>query len=337
MDMPGEKLVQKLWETVAEKGVGALFKPWQMLREGRASIELKREELLVIAQAERDADRIRRGEISLPFNNQPPLLLEHCTISSVQPDGSCPPLALPVLANDIAIADTIRREANVTMALLHAEQTLEQDPHVPPDTKVDEDWLFKWRDSASQVSSEELQNLWGRVLAGEVKAPGNYSLRTLEFLKNLSQQEAEAIAKLAQFVVSDVIYRDAKEALEEAGVSFGFLLQMQQLGVVSGVEAIGLNITWKSTEASRFFCLLRSNSRVLIATAENPDHTITLPGYQVTYIGTQVLRLSKFEPHLNYLKKVGEHLKTQNVKVVLAQYIDDIAPGQIHYFGAQEL
>ncbi len=51
MEFPGEKLVIKLWETVAERGIGGLFRPWQMRREGRVSIELKREELLVIAQA----------------------------------------------------------------------------------------------------------------------------------------------------------------------------------------------------------------------------------------------------------------------------------------------
>lgn len=335
MEMPGEKLVLKLWETVAEKGVGSLFKPWQMRREGRATIELKREELLVIAQAERDAVRIRRGELSFSFND-PLLLLEHAANSDGQPAASSPQPNLPVLANGIAIADTIRREANVTKALLHAEQTLEQDAQVPPEAKVDEDWLFKWRDSASQVSSEELQNLWGRLLAGEIKAPGNYSLRTLEFLKNLSQQEAEAIAKLSQFVVGEVVYRDAKELLEQAGVSFGFLLHMQQLGVVSGVEAIGLNVTWNSVDKSQFIRPLLSNSMVLIATAENPDHTITLPVYKLTYIGTQVFRLGKFDPHVEYLKKVGERLKTQNVKVELAQYID-IGPNEIRYFGGQEL
>lgn len=58
MELPGEKLVIKMWETVAE----SLFKPWQMRREGRASIELKREELLVIAQAEHEAELLRTGQ-----------------------------------------------------------------------------------------------------------------------------------------------------------------------------------------------------------------------------------------------------------------------------------
>lgn len=337
MDFPGEKLVIKLWETVADKGVGSLFKPWQMRREGRASIELRREELLAIAQAERDAERIRRGEISLaPPNNSPLLLI---TQDEVHPGGADAPswhTQLPQATSDILVAETVRREANVTRALLHAEEALEADPQTPPDANVNEDWLYRWRDSASQVSNEELQNLWGRLLAGEVKAPGTFSLRTLEFLRNLSQSEAEAIAKLSQFVVDDVIYREAKDLLDEAGVTFGFLLHMQQMGVVSGVEAVGLSITWSSLDTSRFIRALTSNSMVLVATTDDPNHTLSLPSYQLTAIGKQVLQLGKFEPHIDYLKKVAEHLKSQGVQVELAQYVD-VAPDQIRYFNGQKL
>lgn len=60
MQAPGEALLAKFWETIAEKGIGGLFKPWQIRREGRASIEIRRQEMLVLAQAEREADAIRR-------------------------------------------------------------------------------------------------------------------------------------------------------------------------------------------------------------------------------------------------------------------------------------
>lgn len=334
MQMPGEKLLEKMWDTIADKGIGGLFKPWQMRREGRASIDLKREELLAIAQAEHDAERIRRGEFRL--SEAPGLKL--IAAPSVQETSGLDPNvpALPLLASEAVIAETVRREANVTRALLHAEEALEQEDQAPSDVPVDDDWLFRWRDSASQVSNEELQNLWGRVLAGEFKAPGSFSLRTLEFLKNLTQVEAEAIAKLSRFVVGGAIYREAKELFEEEGVSFGFLLKMQQLGVISGVDAIGLTVTWGSVDTSTFVRPLLSNSMVLVATHEDASKKVTLPVYQVTFIGEEVLRLGTFEPHVSYLEKVGQHLKTQGMKVHLARY-RDIGPDQIQYFDGREL
>ena len=337
MDFPGEKLVIKLWETVAEKGIGGLFKPWQMRREGRASINLKREEMLAIAQAEYDADRIRRGEIVLESVNSPYFLPTSINSWPNANDDSFGHQYLAQTASNLVISETVRREANVTKALLHAESSLEDDPQTPPDTSVDDDWLFRWRDSASQVSSEELQYLWGKLLAGEVKSPGTYSLRTLEFIRNLSQQEAEAISTLSPFVLGDnLIFREAKELLEEAGVDFGFLLNMQQLGILSGVEAVGVEITWKSLNTSRYERAVTSNSMVLVMTADDPNHTISLPIYQVSAIGRQVIGLGKFEPNIKYLRKVGEHLKSQGVKVELAQYVE-VSPNKGRCFNSQQL
>ncbi|WP_230582067.1 DUF2806 domain-containing protein [Xanthomonas arboricola] len=325
--MPGEKLVIKLWETVAEKGIGGLFRPWQIRREGRASIELKREELLTIAQAERDAELIRRGE------QIPSFVLPQISYNS----NPSPVPSIEQRAAETTLSDTIRREANVTRALLYAEQVLETEEQAPPEEAVNDDWLFRWRDSASQVSSEELQNLWGRVLAGEVKSPGSYSLRTLEFIKNISKDEAEAIAKLSQFVIGgSTIYRGDNEDLDEFGINFNFLLNMQHLGVISGVEALGMTTTWKSIESSKFTQSFTSNSMVLIVTADDPSHTISAPTYLLTAIGAQVLSLGTFETNLEYLKKVAEHFKKQGVSVKLAKYIR-VTPTTIKYFEAQEL
>lgn len=335
MDFPGERLVIKLWETVAEKGIGSLFKPWQMRREGRASIELKREELIAIAQAERRAEYIRHGDSRVSVTPVQTLLVNDKAEPQQNRQTAFASRIAPAVEN-VVIADTVRREANVTRALLQAEEALESDPQAPPDAKVNDDWLYRWRDSASQVSTEELQNLWGRLLAGEVKAPGTYSLRTLEFLRNLSQPEAEAVSKLSQFVIEGIIFRKAPEPLEAQGVSFGFLLYMQQLGIVSGVEAIGLEVSWKSLDKSKFLLTLKCNSVVLVATAEDPGLTIKLPIYQLTALGSQVLSLGKFEPNVAYLEKVAEHLKSQGVEVTLAQYIQT-SPTQIRTFNGRKL
>lgn len=128
MDFPGEKLVVRLWETVAEKGIGGLFKPWQMRREGRATIQLKQEELLAIAQAERDADRIRRGEVELEPSKVPYLLAPPEPAPESATGDTLHSLSPVQYANRFMISENMRHEANVTRALLHAETSLEDDP-----------------------------------------------------------------------------------------------------------------------------------------------------------------------------------------------------------------
>ncbi len=48
MDCPGEKLLIKMWESLVDKGVCGLLKPWQMRREGEALRECQRKDKLMI-------------------------------------------------------------------------------------------------------------------------------------------------------------------------------------------------------------------------------------------------------------------------------------------------
>ena len=58
MTFPGEKLVIRLWETIADKGIGGFLKPWQIKREGMAHLEVRRAELLALAQTKKDVEDI---------------------------------------------------------------------------------------------------------------------------------------------------------------------------------------------------------------------------------------------------------------------------------------
>lgn len=245
MEFPGEKLVIKLWETIAEKGVGALLTPWQTIRDGRARNEVRRHELLMLAQTEKDVSDVRAGRKQLRSDGTLMLtsINQSCADTLIESRPIEPTLGLPDAQSAAATSSALnaaRIELNSAKAVIYAEEQLANDPQTPPDREVDEDWLFAWRDYAGKVSAEDLQRLWGSVLAGEVKSPGRYSIRTLEFLKTLSKPEADVISKIARYAIDGRIARGQKQYLDEKGLNFGLLLRMQEMGVVSGVEAAGL-------------------------------------------------------------------------------------------------
>jgi hypothetical protein len=331
MELPGERLVIKLWETVAEKGIGGLLRPWQIRREGRASIEVRREEMLMLAQAERQAELIRKGE----HPDYPALPRSANSIASGHETAKISMPTIEERANQIAIADTIRKEVNVAKAMLYAEQVLETDGQAPPDEKVDDDWLFRWRENASQISNDKLQELWGRVLAGEIKAPGRYSLRTLDFIKNLSQQEAEYVAMLAPFVIDGAIYRLAQGMLNSAGITFGFLMKMQELGLVVGVESPMVSKNYQTLFDENLEIELISNSMMLVIKSGEHQPFVEMPVYVVTETGMQLLSLGNFEPNIEYLKAVAAHFKSRGCSVKLARY--ELVEDAAKWFDAQEL
>lgn len=314
MDFPGEKLVIKMWETLAEKGIGSLLSPWQLKREGRARNELRRQELLILAQAERDAAEVRAGRKSVRSDGKLVVLTGPSqtgpTIDELPDDRVEPTLGFPLAeaaATTTAATEAARREINSAKAVLFAEELLAGDSQEPPQRTIDDDWLFAWREYAGRVSNEDLQRLWGSVLAGEIKSPGRHSVRTLEFLRGLSKPEADLIALLARFVVDgSVIVRSQKQYLSDHGLPFGALLRLQELGVLSGVEAIGLTTQYTTVQPGRFIKPFVSHDKVLLV--ENPDESkkLSLEVYMLTMVGTEVLTLGSFSPDTDYLRAVGK-------------------------------
>ena len=66
---------------------------------------------------------------------------------------------------------------------------------------IDFDWVMRFFDAVGNISNEELQKLWGKVLAGEINRRGTCSLRTLDIIRNMSQKEAKTFQTLCAYVV----------------------------------------------------------------------------------------------------------------------------------------
>jgi hypothetical protein len=323
MTFPGEALLIRLWETLTEKGIGGLLSPWQIKREGLAQLEVRRSEVIALAAAERDAEDIRAGRAHLADVAPRSSLKRPKLLEMEQENSSTPPVAplQPIeLATRQSISDAVRREVNVAKAVVLAEEALREDPQSLPGTSIGEDWLFRWRDYAGEVSSDQLRILWGKALAGELKSPGTYSLRALDFLRNLSPNEAQRIALLSRFVLGNFIARSQKKLLAEEGVNITFLMEMEDLGVISGADSANLSVNLKSLESGRFVHALYSHGRAIVLSHEDPARIMSLDTYTLTEVGRQIQWLGTFAPHEGYLRKVGEEIKLRGFTVVLGSY-----------------
>lgn len=321
---PGEDLLARLWETLAEKGLGSLLKPGQMRREGLANLELERAKILTNAQAEREAGEIKSGRKQLADFS---MGLQFSVTPSAAKDQSI--RIEPVISMDYAVTaatssvvrEAMRREINVSNAIIFAEESLSNDQGPAPEDKVDEDWLYRWSGCAGEVSSEELQKLWGRLLAGEVKHPGSYTLRCLDFLRNLSQAEAKLIEVASKLRINNYIWRSEKHH-EELG--FSGLLQLQELGMLSGVDSQGLTYTSKglSPNASEWRKVLVSNSRCIIVRSEDHAAELAFDVYSFTKLGIQIMTLGEFQSDESYLVEFGRSLMANGLKVSLANIVE---------------
>lgn len=330
--------LDKLWETVS-KGTGGAVAPWRIRRDGKATAEAKRDEMLMLAQTEVDIEDIKSGKKKYTDDHR--LVDVHhddTNVSLVEnKEGRTEPYINLATLEEAAVerkkAQAVQEQINLTKTVLLAEEVLGSSTEEANDQDVDPDWFARWRDSAEKVSNEDLQKLWAKALAGEVTSPGSYSLRTLEFLKNLSQAEAEEISKLAPYVIGGIIHN--LPYLEQNGLTFQYLLEMEDLGILSGVKGGGLNLTKNSLIPDKYINNFQYNGKILIFTSDtNKEASFNV--YKITKLGIELVKLGVFPIDYEYLELIGQELKKQKFKITIAD-ITGYSQDHIHYDNAREL
>ncbi|PZP55941.1 MAG: hypothetical protein DI586_05275 [Micavibrio aeruginosavorus] len=331
VEIPGEQLLAKLWETIAERGMGNLLKPWQMRRVETVRQELRLKELNELAKLEEEI--VERRVKRFPQLNAGSLAF--VTAEEIA-DGSMPLLRQVTKPDSVAatiIVERIAQDINVSKAILKAEAELEDAVGAAPTEDVNLDWLSRWRDCVSAVSDEELQSLWGKLLAGEVQNPGRFSLRTLEFLRNLSSKEAKEIEMLFSFAFNtNAIYRD-DAVLEKNGISFKFLLHMQELGVVSGVDGLGLRWSASNTDPTglAFRSMVLFNDCVLKVTHPDPGVSLDLKVCSLTGVAAELYQIGHFRSQAEHVAAAIRDIKVKGFAVEIAQSIK--GTGLASHFG----
>lgn len=93
-----------------------------------------------------------------------------------------------------------KRVDNLAQIVARAERALP--PGQVPDVEPDMAWTSSFSEAAQHISDEDMQEMWAKVLAGEVARPGSTSLRTMSVLRNLDQPTAQKFKRLCSIAVS---------------------------------------------------------------------------------------------------------------------------------------
>ena len=110
-----------------------------------------------------------------------------------------------------------KRQSNIVAVIGQAAQEL-GDREVQ-DHEVDHDWTARFFNDVQDISSEEMQQLWAKILAGQVERPGSTSIKTIEILKNLDKTTANRFRSLCSACVS--IRPDGKNFIDARVPSLG--------------------------------------------------------------------------------------------------------------------
>ncbi|PHR83473.1 MAG: TIGR03899 family protein [Colwellia sp.] len=71
------------------------------------------------------------------------------------------------------------------------------------DKRTDLDWFNRYITLAENVSNKTMQDLWAKILAGELFRSGSYSLKALKVFRDMSVVDAKLLAKACSLAVKD--------------------------------------------------------------------------------------------------------------------------------------
>jgi hypothetical protein len=186
----------------------------------------------------------------------------------------------------------IKKQESIDTVTKIAVEQLKNDKNISTDP-VDEDWTVRFFNIVEDVSDEQMQQLWGRVLAGEVKTPNSFSIHTLEFLKNMTKDEAELFSKIVDYVIFSnsrpFIFRgDDDDVLSKNGFSFEERLTLAELGLLQ----VDTNIVRIYQAHSEDSGVIFTSGKYVIKTIKKANTPkIEMPILRLTKIGEELRKL----------------------------------------------
>lgn len=307
----------------------AAFAPWRALQEGKAKViaakadaEVQKIQVATDVEVQRIQAATANGTSQLIAKEQDKARQYVVTPDALEPDGS-----VRIGFDDAQRAmefQARKRLMNVGAIAGHAAEEL-KDKEVS-DHNPDPDWIARFFDGAQDVSSEELQKLWGRILAGEVKSPGQTSLRTLSILRNMTQQEAQdfstLISTLMRFRIFIFISNEGVKRI--LGDHFNSLtVHFSNIGLLHG-----FGICRKITLENNGKCWIAENGSYVLIIEGLPGQQFTMSVGEnscvITDVGLELAKLCECEPDLQYLKYLSHFarfLAKDNCKLKIAKII----------------
>jgi Protein of unknown function (DUF2806) len=189
--------------------------------------------------------------------------------------------------------------------------------------EIDDDWLNLFARLSEDKSSDELRKLFGKILAGEIQAPGSFSLRTIQVLAIVSKRELAAISKFLSYNVRGIVpYQEANQHDPDAVLR----TLMEELGIAGHPSSIGgMSIkVLLPPDASQV--LEGRNRAILVQNNSASELGFSVGGQIVSSVGMELLPISNCQTtDIEFLKSVG--LKIHND--LLQKHPEDCEKGRI--------
>lgn len=288
---------------------GPMLGPWRARQAAtvrRIEAEAEGDSLKLIADAQAEA----RQSLITPDNARLGLL-------EIGPDGG--------ITQRIEFQEK-KRQANIASVVRDAAAEL-GDKEVP-DHEPDHDWTARFFDCVQDVSSEDMRKLWAGILAGEVEVPGRASLRTLDILKNMTQNDAQMFRDMCDFSIDGFIFCPKEFHQNEPALEYEKIVHMRSIGLCHyGVD--GFN-TWTLIFGRNKAPVVRTYQNLIIKISPKSDaREISVHGVVFTDSGQDLCHIMEHTNRMDYLKSFSRFLRSKSCELSCAHILEKRPDGSV--------
>lgn len=203
----------------------------------------------------------------------------------------------------------VRKQHNIDNITIKAAAEI-KDQHQNNIEQLDEDWIVHFFKQCEDISDEQMQTLWSRVLSGESIKSGSFSKRTINFLSSLDRRDAELITSLGTTVWNEeydplpLIFDFDNETLEKIGLNYAAIRHLESIGVIT-VGQLHFSVQFTQNEGVLFYSgkpitlkinTAKNNNKFLPKKENSVDVGLVL----LTNIGKELIRICGSKPNEDY-------------------------------------
>jgi hypothetical protein len=213
-------------------------------------------------------------------------------------------LELTERAKTRVLETEIRRQENLELIATKATQLL---PETATPERINIDWLHIAMDYCKDISEEELQELWAKILSSEATESGSVSRQTLDVVKNFSKADCELFYQIAPYFIP----------IENEGKGYAILVEKFSPILYDDILKLGFLGIINSTKINfsiAFLAKTRLNQSKINITHRG-QKPISINIYNVSKIGVELLRALNILQNESYFEKFIELVKKEGANV----------------------
>jgi hypothetical protein len=191
--------------------------------------------------------------------------------------------------------------------------------------------MTRFINSIEDISNEEMQNIWAKILAGEIKHPNTYSLRTIETIRNLTSDEAKLFQEMSQYFLiggddNGIFLPKKTEFLKK----YSTILKLQECGLISSQPSLSLNLKLPNKN----IIVHNSKIMIMISAGDTVSQNIGIGLYLLTAVGKELYAtVCKTDTDnknfiIDYARELQKQHKNQKISVHI---INKIINNKIEY------